>query len=180
MIREFKPAYPRFEELQKQLIDIATLQDLENIHSHPDGQLAVQTDGSDDLHNGVGSSRGKDKEWERSFNKIHPMFKDTLIEDYFSWLGVPVHRARIMCAREKGCYSLHKDLSPRLHLPLKTNNQCFFLLGDHDVNSFEKISATLYHLPADGKTTWIDTRNVHTFINGSTERRLHLVMIVDE
>lgn len=173
MIREFKPAYPRFEELRDQLVAIAHQQDLVNIHTHPDGQLAVQTNGSIDLHNGVGTSRGKDKDWERSFNQIHPMFKDTLIEDYLNWLGVPVHRTRIMCSREKSSYSIHKDLSPRLHLPLVTNQQCFFLFAEPD-------NTSLHHMPADGTTTWVDTRKLHSFINGSTERRLHLVMIVDE
>lgn len=180
MIREFKPEYPRFAELQKQLIDIAIEQDLENIFSHPDGQLAVQTDGSNDLHSGVGSSIGKDNNWETTFNQIHPMFKETLVEDYFNWLGVPVYRTRLMCAREKSSYSMHKDSSPRLHLPIKTNKQCFFMLAQPKNNSFEQLDASLYHLPADGKTTWIDTRNIHNFINGSTERRLHLVMVVKE
>jgi hypothetical protein len=35
-------------------------------------------------------------------------------------------------------------------------------------------------MPADGTTTWVDTKKYHTFLNGSTEKRLHLVMIVKE
>jgi len=35
-------------------------------------------------------------------------------------------------------------------------------------------------LSADGTTTWVDTTKQHTFMNGSTERRFHLVMIVKE
>lgn len=180
MIREFKPAYPRFDELQKQLIDIAVAQDLANISLHPDGQLSVQTDGSEDLHNSVGSTKGRSHDWEKSFNAIHPLFKETLMEDYFNWLGVPVYRARVMCAREKSSYSMHRDHSPRLHLPLKTNKQCYFLLAEQRDDSFQNLSASMHHLPADGRTTWVDTRNIHTFINGSTDYRLHLVMIVEE
>jgi hypothetical protein len=34
-------------------------------------------------------------------------------------------------------------------------------------------------MPADGTTYWVDTRKHHTFLNGSGDRRLHLVMIVE-
>ena len=87
------------------------------------------------------------------------------------WLDVPVFRTRIMLARPKSCYSIHKDYSPRLHLPLVTNTECNFLLTD---------PLQMFHLPADGTTTWVDTRNRHTAMNGSTDPRLHLVMIVKE
>jgi hypothetical protein len=173
MIKEFKPPYPRFEELQKQLIDIAWAQDIANINCHPDGQLAVQTSGVGSLHDGVGTAKSTREDWEHSFNQIHSLFKDTLIEDYINWLGVPVYRTRIMLTREKSSYSIHKDRSPRLHLPLVTNKQCFFLFAEPD-------ETRLHHFPADGRTTWVDTRKMHTFINGSTEHRLHLVMIVEE
>lgn len=181
MIKEFKPTYPHFEKLKDQLLTICREQQLgqefvpanPSLAVHRDRQLAVQTNGEIDLHSGVGSSRGKDAAWEKSFNQIHPIFKDTLVEDYINWLSVPVYRARIMCAYAKSSYSIHKDLSPRLHLPLITNQQAFFLFA-------EPSDTSLHHLPADGKTFWVDTTKLHSFINGGTQERFHLVMIVEE
>jgi len=54
---------------------------------------------------------------------------------------------------------------------LITNTQCNFLFTD---------PLKLIHMPADGTTYWVDTRNQHTFLNGSVQKRLHLVMIVKE
>jgi len=171
MYKEFKPAYPNFNLVVEQCKKLA--EKYGNWEINADCQIAIQTDDDnrEDWLAGTGRSITKTPEWERSFNKIQPSLKGTAVDDYLNWLGVPVYRARIMMAREKGCYSIHRDYSPRLHLPLVTNTQCNFLFTD---------PLEMFHMPADGITTWIDTRKYHTFMNGSTEKRLHLVMIVEE
>ena len=171
MFKVFKDRYPKFQEVLDQCLQLIDQKaDFENI---PDGQIAIQTndDTIEDWFAGTGKSVDKTPEWEHSFCYLQPSLKGTAIEDYFKWLEIPVYRARIMLAKEKGCYSIHQDYSPRLHLPLVTNSQCNFLLTD---------PLQMFHLPADGTTTWVDTRRSHTFMNGSTEKRLHLVMIVKE
>lgn len=171
MYKQFKPAYPNFKELKDQCLLLS--EQYGDWEFRTDGQVALQTDDPsvDNWYAGTGQSKEKTKDWEQTFCHMQPSIKGSVIEDYFNWLGVPVYRARIMLAKEKGCYSIHRDYSPRLHLPLVTNEQCNFLI----VNPLQ-----MFHLPADGTTTWIDTRSPHTFLNGSIEKRLHLVMIVEE
>lgn len=174
MFNIYKPSYPRYTELVQQLKAIADgmaiYQDLEN---YPDGQIAIQTNepGITDWQAGVGKSTAKTPEWEHSFKHLQPELAGTVVADYLEWLAVPVYRTRIMLSRPKSCYSTHRDYSPRLHLPLVTNSQCNFLFTR---------PARLIHMPAAGDTYWVDTRNEHTFLNGSVYDRLHLVMIVEK
>jgi hypothetical protein len=171
MYKEFKPAYPKFNEVFDQCKALAD--QYGNWEYNWNGQVAIQTndDSQEDWYVGTGPGTGKTLEWEHSFNKLQPSLKGTALDEYIQWLGVPVYRTRIMMAREKGCYSIHRDYSPRLHLPLITNKQCNFLFTD---------PLAMYHMPVDGRTMWVDTRLPHTFFNGSVEKRLHLVMIVEE
>lgn len=171
MHKKFKPVYPKFQEVLDQcLMLIEQHGDWDN---NPDGQIAIQTtnNSQDDWRAGTGKSKTKTAQWEHLFDKLQPSLVGTPVDEYLQWLDVPVYRARIMLAREKSCYSIHRDFSPRLHLPLVTNPQCNFLITD---------PLQMFHLPADGTTTWVNTRLPHTFFNGSTEKRFHLVMIVKE
>lgn len=171
MYKQFKEVFPQFKELVKLCTNLAAEHgDFEN---RPDAQIAVQTDDPmvDNWYAGTGQSQAKTNAWEHSFSYMQPSLRRTVIEDYLKWLDVPVYRTRIMMSKPKGCYSIHRDYSPRLHLPLVTNKQCNFLITE---------PLTMFHLPADGTTTWVDTTKQHTFMNGSTEQRLHLVMIVKE
>jgi hypothetical protein len=171
MYRQFKSEYPYFKEITTLCKDLA--KNYGEFEYRSDGQISVQTNdpSTDNWFAGTGHSIEKNKDWEQTFCHLQPSLKGTVIEDYINWLEVPVYRARIMLAREKGCYSIHRDYTPRLHLPLVTNKQCNFLFTD---------PLQMFHMPADGTTTWVDTTKYHTFMNGSTEKRLHLVMIVKE
>ena len=168
----FKEKYPHFDELVKQTLNIIETTPILNSNICPNGQLSIQTDkeNSKDWFAGTGGAKGK-FEWELSFDKLHLSIQGTPIEDYLKWLEVPVYRTRLMLTKPKFVYSIHRDYSPRLHLPLITNPQCYFLFKD---------PAEFIHMPADGRTYWIDTRKEHTFMNGSIENRFHLVMIVKE
>lgn len=169
--KEFKPTYPKFQEVLEQCKAIAN--QYGNWEYNFDSQIAIQTDddSKEDWLVGTGPGIGKTPEWERTFDKLQPSLVGTPLDEYLQWLSVPVYRTRIMLSKEKGCYSVHRDFSPRLHLPLVTNNQCNFLFTD---------PLEMFHMPADGRTTWVDTKFPHTFFNGSNDKRLHLVMIVKE
>lgn len=183
MFKEFKPAYPRFNEIVDLVNNLVQEQNLiDDPTTHTENQLAVQNSIPDntDWLAGTGRSFNKTREWEHQFRYLQPCLKNTVIEDYLNWLEVPVYRTRIMLSRPKTCYSIHNDYSPRLHLPLVTNKQCNFVFAD---SQFAKMNcviqpAQFIHIPADGRTYWLDTRKNHTFMNGSAENRLHLVMIV--
>lgn len=174
MFKQFKPEYPKFKEVVAQAVEIvAKLNLVQDIVNQPDGQIAIQNNelNVNNHRAGIGKSSAKTPEWEQGFCHLQPEYKDTAIAEYLDWLKVPTYRTRIMLSRPKTCYSIHNDYSPRLHLPLVTNDQCYFLFTNPE---------KMIHIPADGKTYWVDTREYHTFLNGSISNRLHLVMIVKE
>jgi hypothetical protein len=174
MFRVYKEQFPKFSEMVQEIMTIVNEQKLiTDIENHSDGQLAIQTADPNtvDWRSGIGKSSARTPEWEHQFRHLQPCLAGSIIEEYLQWLEVPVYRTRIMLTRPKTAYSIHKDYSPRLHLPLITNKQCYFVF---------KNPAEFIHMPADGQTYWVDTRNEHTFMNGSLENRLHLVMIVKE
>lgn len=171
MHKQFKSTYPKFQEVLEQCLQLIDQKgDWEN---NPDGQIAIQTDDPsiNNWYSGIGKSQAKTNQWEHRFCHIQPELRGTPVDEYIKWLGVPVYRARIMLSKSKTCYSVHRDYSPRLHLPLVTNTQCNFLITE---------PLQFFHMPADGTTTWVDTTKPHTFMNGSLENRFHLVMIIKD
>lgn len=170
--REFKEGniFDNYAALCEQVLGLVNTLNAYDQIAHPTGQLILQKNNdseSTDWSTGTGKIVDKDIAWEQQFRYLQPELKNTPIDSYLNWLGIKVWRTRIMIARPKSCYSIHRDLSPRLHLPIKTNDQCYFLFTKPE---------TLIHMPTNGKTYWIDTRCEHTFLNGSLEPRIHLVM----
>ena len=74
-----------------------------------------------------------------------------------------------MRLKSKECYTYHWDHLKRIHIPLITNEKCFFIVDNK-----------LSQLPADGNYHMVDTTKMHTAINASWEDRLHIVGVVDE
>ena len=105
------------------------------------------------------------KTWYENVS-ITPYFKNTIFEEIINKYDMV--RTRLIWVKPFSCYSFHKDISPRLHLPLITNPQCFFLFKDIPV----------YHMSA-GNLYWSDTTKAHTFINCSNKPRLHLISLSD-
>lgn len=101
---------------------------------------------------------------------IVPLYKDmpytySVLNEY------GMYRTRVMKMVKGTCYSYHIDLTPRLHIPLNSNERCMFII---DGNTF--------HLPADGSIYWVDTRLMHTALNANREQfiRTHIVGNVKE
>lgn len=76
-------------------------------------------------------------------------------------------RTRIMNLKSKTCYTYHRDMSKRIHIPIETNENCFLIL-DKEVK----------HYPADGNYYIVDTTQYHTALNASWEDRIHIVGII--
>ena len=74
-----------------------------------------------------------------------------------------------MNMKPKTCYSYHWDPTKRMHIPLLTNENNFFVIDDE-----------ISRYPADGSYYLIDTTKKHTFVNASFENRLHIVGCVNE
>lgn len=79
-----------------------------------------------------------------------------------------MYRTRVMNLKSKTCYTIHKDNTKRIHIPIQTNENCFIII-DKEVK----------HLPADGNYHVVDTTQYHTAVNASWENRIHLVGIIE-
>jgi hypothetical protein len=111
----------------------------------------------------VGMSKGN----ELSYNKLNPIFENTIFESIINKYNLK--RTRLMWVDPFRCYTMHIDTTPRIHIPLITNPECYFLFKDD----------CPYHLEK-GSVYWVDTKFRHTFINCSKDQRLHLVGIIEK
>ena len=75
-----------------------------------------------------------------------------------------LYRTRVMKMSPGTCYTYHTDPTERVHIPLITNENCFFIIDDEVVR-----------LPANGSIYHVDTTKKHTFVNASIEDRIHIV-----
>ena len=66
---------------------------------------------------------------------------------------------------ENRAYSYHVDRTKRIHIPLRTNEDCMFIVENN-----------LYKMPEEGQAYMLDTTNRHTALNLSWENRVHLVL----
>ena len=75
-----------------------------------------------------------------------------------------LYRTRVLVLHPKVCYTLHRDPSKRIHIPVVTNDLCWVI-----------VNKEIMHLPADGRYYEIDTTKEHTALNGSWQVRTHIV-----
>lgn len=107
------------------------------------------------------------KEWE--FDTLCDMFKNTYFEVLVNEIKKQynVLRGRFMLSEHKTCLTMHTDMSPRLHVPIYTNENCMMIVDDNVIR-----------LPF-GATYIVDTRIPHTQLNASKDPRVHLIFAVD-
>lgn len=140
-------------------------------------QFAIQSrDGSNDPYHeccGPQPNLNKNDEsnplTEGSFDTINHMFKDTYFEELIKLFPIKVSRVRILKLRSKSCYRLHRDMTYKFHIPIITNPSNLFIFP-------EQYHRYIVHLPADGSVYYTDTSVPHTFINGGTNDRYHIVL----
>lgn len=131
---------------------------------HKGKQAGIQSRSSENLwDDAVGRSKGE----ELSYGYFNPYFKNSIFEILVNTYNMK--RSRLMWVNPFACYSMHKDEAPRIHIPIVTNAECYFLFRDEPPA----------HLK-EGSIYWVDTRRKHTFINCSDLPRLHLVGIVEK
>lgn len=141
-------------DIEKILLELTLLPEF-------DEQIMLQgVEGIDDPNYGLGFFYDNDHN-EEDFNvELYPSI--TYTNSIIKKLGMT--RTRVMKMQAKTCYSYHKDMTQRIHIPLITNENCFFVIEDEVVR-----------LPADGNYYLIDTTKKHTFVNASWEERIHIV-----
>jgi hypothetical protein len=103
---------------------------------------------------------------ESDFTVFNSEFEGTYLHEIYRTIGC-VGRMRIMSMQGPTAYTIHRDVTTRYHLALQTNEQCMFI--------FPTQKQQIY-IPADGNVYEVDTKEYHTFLNGSRSTRIHLVM----
>jgi hypothetical protein len=130
-------------------------------------QSCIENDNN--WYTGIGSIEELEIKEERSYKFINESLKDTQIEKL-----IKKHngfRTRIMVMPPRQCYSIHADPTPRIHIPIITNDQCWMVWPT---------KSSCFQLK-EGNVYWTNTKIPHTFINGSKdESRVHIVMCIDE
>lgn len=128
-------------------------------------QIALQYASKPDWHDGIGKSDMLSND-EQSYVHIHPDLEETYIKHLLLSLGFPISHARLMRIKPRCCYSTHVDYYTRYHIPVISRPlQSFMIFPDKDV--------ILRMHP--GEFYWTDTHELHNFINGSWEDRIHIV-----
>lgn len=123
--------------------------------------------GKDEWSLGTGSIEELDEQDEKKYQYINTSIENSEISKIIK--KYRAYRSRIMIMNSRKCYSVHKDPTPRIHIPLITNDQCWMIWPT------EPFCVKL----KPGFVYWTNTTKEHTFINGGLEDRIHIVMCVD-
>ena len=160
---DISPILASYEELKNDMVWYESIDKKVNLY---ETQLKRQTglqyiETEDPWFSAVGKLR-KD---ESLFVNLNPYFKDTIFETLIN--KYKLVRTRLMWVPQYSCYSMHRDAAPRIHIPMITNPDCYFV--------FKK--GIVEHLSC-GKVYEVDTTEPHTFINCSSSPRLHFMGVV--
>ena len=105
---------------------------------------------------------------QNDFTKLNKLFKDTYVEEVYNSLDkeYDICRGRFMRLDPiKPNYTYHYDISNRLHIPLQTNDMCYFMENGEEVKM--QTLGQLYEL---------ETTYEHTAFNTSNKPRVHFVV----
>ena len=102
---------------------------------------------------------------EEDFSEVCDYLKGTYTEEVVNLLRsrYGIVRGRYMMMNWKSCLTYHNDETPRIHLPLITNDVCFIIIDE----KVEKLR--------EGITYHVDTTKMHTAINAGRHLRFHMV-----
>ena len=108
---------------------------------------------------------------ESKYTQLISDFHNTYFEHVYNILtkNFKLGRVRILLKEPRSTLSWHRDLEPRLHIPIITNPGCKMVIED-----------VAKHMPADGSVTITNNTKYHNFFNGGEQERIHLVACVLE
>ena len=130
-------------------------------YGHKGKQAGLQFKNSEDPWTSAVGNQGQ----ELLYSTLNSYFENTEFENIIKKYNLK--RTRLMWVGPYACYSMHQDTTPRIHIPLITNPECYFVFKDGGIE----------HLPV-GNVYWTNTTKLHTFMNCSDQHRLHLVGII--
>ena len=140
---------------------------LNNRGDDPEDPLTCGSGGLQNWYNIKTYDDIKEKDFDWKY--LNDIFKNTYIEEVYDTISEhwQIGRARVMKLESKQCYTYHHDFSKRIHIPLVTNEHCWFFNQDW-IN---------YNMPVGG-IYLLDTTQKHTAGNFGKETRTHIVMAV--
>lgn len=160
MISKIQPI-TNFEDLQKEIVDFF------NMHSNGQTQVMCQTDTIDreDLSIGTGRIEILEEKNEEKYIHLHKSLINSRLQKIINhYQGF---RTRILKLNPRACYSIHKDPTPRIQIPIVSNKQSWMIWP------YENVCMNL----KEGFLYEVDTTKDHTFINGDEFlERIHLVI----
>lgn len=105
------------------------------------------------------------QEQEKLYSQLPPFYQNSYIFELSSLLQLKIFRLRWMQLTGKSCYSFHQDWSRRLHIPIITSKDSYFLFQ----NPLELAQLEVNHAYV------VDTTRVHTAMNTGSQPRVHLI-----
>ena len=112
---------------------------------------------------GIGSTDNYKNYSILNYNVLNNFFNNTIVEKIIK--DHNLYRSRLLQLNYKECYSVHKDLEKRIHIPIKTNPKSFMVFPEDN---------EVFHLE-EGNVYLVDTTHYHTYLNGAREARIHFV-----
>jgi hypothetical protein len=101
--------------------------------------------------------------WATPDQFVEPLFDYPYTNSLLKKYGIGY--SRVMILSHRSCYTYHKDAKVRIHIPIETNEDNFFVMNDE-----------VFRLPANGNVYEVDTKTyMHTFVNASLQLRTHIV-----
>jgi hypothetical protein len=159
-----------WQEIKSNINVTALVEDLEYIESiatYEKSQLCLQYGKEKSWTEGVPTYyHKKEIENEADYINWHEELDNTYIKKLLTSFDFPVSHARIMKIPERACYTTHVDYYTRYHIPIISNPlKSFMIFPDKDV--------ILRMYP--GKAYWTNTHELHNFLNGDLQPRIHIV-----
>lgn len=133
-------------------------------YGHKGKQAGLQYKENEDCWS---SAVGKHVDDDLKYNNLNPFFKDTEFEKIINEYNLV--RSRLMWVNPYACYSMHQDQTPRLHIPMITNPDCYFVFKH--AKPVNLAMSNIYR---------VETRIPHTAMNCSEFPRLHFVGVLEK
>lgn len=142
------------------------LQELDNYHFSRNVFFISSLDGNTYEYPSDKESRTERNENQEKYDQLNKLFQGSYIGEIYNELDAKygICQARCMKLFANHCYSYHQDFSPRIHIPVNTNEDCIFIVDNH-----------VHRMRMEGWAYLLDTTRKHSAINMSEEDRTHLV-----
>jgi len=154
-----------FDQLSREVLDL-----IEEIKPERN-QISCQMSSlnSVDWEESIGSLNDLPNQDEFAYRYVPKRLRGSQLEKLM--IDLTGFRTRIMIMSPRKCYSIHKDLTKRVHIPVVTNDQCWMVWPQENY----------CHQLLEGRSYLTDTTKLHTFLNGHGDaNRIHIVMSIKE